>query len=554
MTETFRPEAQKLTAHSLVLWLAAPIAAIIAVVFVAAAWIVQDASRQISDAQAKSEVRLANTAFALTSTQIVKFIEDYSFWDEAYDKFNKPVDLAWTKDYLGPFLNEWYGVTAVFVFDRSGGLVYASIPGKSGPVEVVSGSAPELAGFDLTETRRQSVLAVENALAGNEAGQQGFVKINGQTKFLAARAIRPYSPSRHATDKPKFGMVFLKAFDGAKLSTLSESFGLANLQISDDFKVPLAPLSDAQSVFGATWTQDAAGSQFSSETAMALLGLAGLGAMLILLSSIGWYRAFKSVRDAELNALAERAKSVQETARSKSLFVANMSHELRTPLNAIIGFSEMIKEQVLGAINIPKYQDYAADIHASGKHLLGIVNNILLLSKIEAHQQRLTISDINLYGAAAEALRMVQPDAAKRGVQIALNAGDVPVVRADVQALTQIIINLLSNAVKFSAQGGVVSLDLTQTQDRARVQLTVTDTGCGIPPNILEQLGRPFTQAEDPFRRNHQGTGLGLSICFALARDMGCSLEITSQEGCGTSAILTMQPVADRFVETRAAA
>jgi two-component system, cell cycle sensor histidine kinase PleC len=541
MTETSRPEPQKLAAHSLVFWLSAPIAAIIAVVLIAAAWIMQDAATQIRESQAKSEIRLAKTAFALTSNQIVKYIEDYSHWDDSYDYVGETVDLAWTKDNFGPFLNEWYGVTAVFVFDRKGELIYASVPGKAGPVEVVSGSAPELAGIDVSETRRQAVLALERALAGHEEGQQGFVKINGQTVFLAARALRPFAPDRKATEKPKYGMALLKVFDAAELATLSESFGLANLKISDDFKVPLAPINDATPAFGVTWTQSEIGSRFSSDTATALLAMAGLGAVLILLSSLGWYRAFKSVRDAELNALAERAKSVQETARSKSLFVANMSHELRTPLNAIIGFSEMVKEQVLGDINIRKYQEYAADIHSSGKHLLGIVNNILLLSKIEAHQQRVTISDVNLLGATSEALRMVQPDAAKRGIQITLSAGDVPVVRADAQALTQIIINLLSNAVKFSAPGGVVGLELKQSPDRERVQLSVVDTGCGMPQDLLEQLGRPFTQAEDPYRRNHQGTGLGLSICFALARDMGCSLDIKSKEGCGTSATLTME-------------
>jgi two-component system, cell cycle sensor histidine kinase PleC len=536
------------------LWLAAPVAAIIVLVLLASAWVVREAATQIDRADAQSEIRLARTAFDLVAKQVAASIDDFSHWDDTYDHVNEQADLEWTKENLGPYLATAFEISNVFVFDRTGRLVYGSLPDKDGTAEVTSESAPPLAGIDISGLRSHAMLALERALAGDIDGVQGFVEFNGHVAFLAARAIRPDTLAREQKEMPRNAMVYLKVFDAAELASMSESFGLAELRIESGYRVPLLSPNGGKPEFGVGWTPRQTGATFASENAGALFALAAVGLFLIFLIGSGWYRAFESIRRAEMQALADRAQSVQETARAKSLFVANMSHELRTPLNAIIGFSELIKEQVLGPINIPKYREYAADIHASGMHLLGIVNNILQLSKIEAHQQRLTIENLSLGEVASDALRMVMPDAAKRGIQIVQEAEDLPLVRADAQALTQIVVNLMSNAVKFSALGGVVRLKMKQAPDRARVLLTVSDSGCGMPSATLAQLGRPFTQAEDPYRRNQQGTGLGLSICFALARDMGGSLAIESEEGVGTKATLNLEPASAIGGATKAAA
>jgi two-component system cell cycle sensor histidine kinase PleC len=225
----------------------------------------------------------------------------------------------------------------------------------------------------------------------------------------------------------------------------------------------------------------------------------------------------------------ERAEAAN---RAKSEFLANMSHELRTPLNAIIGFSEMMQTALFGPLGAPKYDEYVKDIHSSGTYLLGVINDILDMSKIEAGQFSIEREGIDLFPLISETVRVVALQAAEKSITLDTKISNSMVLFADRRAIKQIVINLLSNAVKFTGHGGHISLRARKVS--GAIMLSIEDTGCGIPKDALRNLGRPFEQVQNQFSKNHTGSGLGLAISRSLAELHGGALKIRSTEGVGT--------------------
>lgn len=242
-------------------------------------------------------------------------------------------------------------------------------------------------------------------------------------------------------------------------------------------------------------------------------------------------------RTRELEAAMHRAQTAD---RLKSTFLATMSHELRTPLNSIIGFSEILSSQSFGPLGHGNYAEYARDIHVSGRHLLGVVNDLLLMSKLDAGQHQIEIEAVALDEIVRESERMVSADAQARGIEIAVAPPAEPLdVLGGHQALRQILINLLGNAIKFSPEGGRIDVAWRRAGP-GRCALTVADRGCGMPADVLARLGRPFNQSDSSFTRHHQGSGLGLAICFGLARAMNGAIAVSSAPGAGTAITLEM--------------
>jgi two-component system cell cycle sensor histidine kinase PleC len=238
-----------------------------------------------------------------------------------------------------------------------------------------------------------------------------------------------------------------------------------------------------------------------------------------------------------------RAKEAAEQAsRAKSTFLANMSHELRTPLNAVIGFAEMIERGVLGAVGNPRYAGYAADIRASGEHLLSIINEILDLSKIEAgkHTLRETLCDVRRL--VQEAVRVSTAQGRMDVAPVSVEAATaLPPVQADERALLQMLINLLSNALKFTPAAGRVSVG-ARIADDGGLELEVVDTGIGIDRRDIDLALSPFGQVESALQRRHGGTGLGLPLVRSLAELHGGRLTIESRRGAGTRASIWLPP------------
>jgi signal transduction histidine kinase len=232
----------------------------------------------------------------------------------------------------------------------------------------------------------------------------------------------------------------------------------------------------------------------------------------------------------------ELARDAAEAANSsKSQFLANMSHELRTPLNAIIGYSDLLIEEAedLDA------QDLVPDlekIRSSGKHLLGLINDVLDLSKIEAGKMEISLETFEVGEVVAAAAAMVRPLIEKNGNVLELKVDEhLGSMHADLTRVRQILLNLLSNASKFTSNGSVT---LTATREEARgrdwIVFAVRDTGIGMTPEQLSRLFRPFTQADPSTTRKYGGTGLGLSITQRLSRLMDGTISVVSEPGMGS--------------------
>ena len=257
----------------------------------------------------------------------------------------------------------------------------------------------------------------------------------------------------------------------------------------------------------------------------------------------------RAEKDALIGEL-EQAKAKSDEARrhaeaaniAKSRFLAQMSHELRTPLNAILGFSEVMKNELFGAHAVPAYKDYANDIHNSGVHLLGLINEILDLSRIEAGRYELNEEAVALVQVAEECHHLLKLRAATRNIVIHdLFEPDMPRLWADERAARQICLNLLSNAIKFTPQGGEIWLKVGWTAAGGQY-LSVRDTGPGIPENEIPIVLDTFGQGSNAIKSAEQGAGLGLPIVKSLIELHGGTFSLKSKLREGTEVVVTFPP------------
>jgi signal transduction histidine kinase len=243
----------------------------------------------------------------------------------------------------------------------------------------------------------------------------------------------------------------------------------------------------------------------------------------------------KSHLDEMTRRLAVAAEQAHQANRAKSAFLANMSHELRTPLNAILGFSEVMKDQHLGPVHNARYLGYAADIHASGRYLLGIINDILDLSKIEAGKMSLENAEEFALASVIEAsVGMVAALAEKFDVALTaeMPAAEIRLLAVE-RMVRQILINLVGNAIKFTQAGGTVRIGGAASPDGGYL-VTVEDSGVGMREDEIAEALMPFHQIENRMSAKHTGTGLGLPLAKAMMELHGGALAIESRPGKGT--------------------
>ncbi len=235
----------------------------------------------------------------------------------------------------------------------------------------------------------------------------------------------------------------------------------------------------------------------------------------------------------------EARRRAEESNLAKSRFLATMSHELRTPLNAILGFSEVMANEVMGPLNNDYYKEYARDIHASGDHLLQLINEILDLSRVEAGRYELNEESTSLAFSAEESHQMVKLRAAQKNIDISLQIqSDLPNIWADARAVRQVMLNLISNALKFTPTGGSVWIKVGWTTGGGQY-ISVKDTGPGIAEEELPVVLSSFGQGSIAIKSAEQGTGLGLPIVQALMHMHDGNFELKSKLRQGTEAIAT---------------
>jgi two-component system cell cycle sensor histidine kinase PleC len=243
----------------------------------------------------------------------------------------------------------------------------------------------------------------------------------------------------------------------------------------------------------------------------------------------------------------EEARNMSDEARrhaeqaniAKSQFLATMSHELRTPLNAIIGFSEVLKSELLGPHQVPQYKEYAGDIHASGQHLLNLINELLDLSRIEAGKYELHEEVVSLIDIAEDCRRMMELRAKSKGIELIFSYGDnLPKLWGDERAIRQVVLNLLSNAIKFTPQQGKVVLVVQRSGDGGQL-ISVKDNGPGIPESEIETVLSSFGQGSLAQKTAEQGAGLGLPIVQKIMDLHQGRFDLFSKLRFGTEVIAT---------------
>lgn len=258
-------------------------------------------------------------------------------------------------------------------------------------------------------------------------------------------------------------------------------------------------------------------------------------------------------REEKLSLLARKYEVAMTRAeaanQAKSEFLANMSHELRTPLNAINGFSEIMAGEMFGPLGDQKYKGYAGDILKSGQHLLSLINDILDMAKIEAGKLTLHYETVSLKEIVDDAARLMRGKIQEAGLDLLVDAPELPDIEADHRGLKQVVLNLISNAVKFTPEGGQIVVALSRLDDD-RLRVSVTDTGIGIAPEDLARLARPFEQVEGQHSKTTQGTGLGLALTKSLIELHGGELSMESEPGRGTTVSFDL-PIRRPGVETR---
>ena len=235
--------------------------------------------------------------------------------------------------------------------------------------------------------------------------------------------------------------------------------------------------------------------------------------------------------------IEDKSRQLEVASQHKSEFLANMSHELRTPLNAIIGFSEVLSERMFGDLN-EKQEEYLKDIHASGQHLLSLINDILDLSKIEAGKMELELSDFDLPMTIDNALMLVRERATRRGIELHRTVDErLGQVQADERKIRQVLLNLLSNAIKFTPEGGRIAVHAIPGD--GMVEVSVSDTGIGIAPEDQEAVFEEFRQVGTA-EKKVDGTGLGLALSRKFIELHGGKIWVRSEVGAGSTFTFTV--------------
>jgi len=246
-------------------------------------------------------------------------------------------------------------------------------------------------------------------------------------------------------------------------------------------------------------------------------------------------KALDLLRDAEKRLEAELSVAKSET-RQRIDYFAETQHELRTPLNAICGMSDAIRQEMFGAVDNPKYKDYADNIFQSGQHLLSIIDGRLEMSRIEAGADPLEVEDVDVGNVIQETTEMLGRIAEKANVALDIDVEpDLPIIATDRRKLRQVLVNLVTNAIKFTPENGSVKMSVKRNAKRGVLVLVVSDTGIGMSSTDIRDAMKPYRRLSGDRRSGERGTGLGLTIVRKLVETLGATIQIQSTPGKGTT-------------------
>lgn len=264
------------------------------------------------------------------------------------------------------------------------------------------------------------------------------------------------------------------------------------------------------------------------------------GAVCGRLDGVDLLRALKRANDELARERDMARRNLSQQSGERLTFFANLSHELRTPLNAIVGYSDLIRSEILGPLQPSIYTEHVDAIHEAGQHLVSLVDAVLDMTKIHANEMRLREEDIDIAALLAQAQRMMQAIARRRRVTISIRLREaLPKLHADERVLKQIIVNLLSNAIKYTDAGTEVVISAYQTKT-GDLQIEVRDRGPGIDPDKMRLVMQPFKQLVDGNAGQLRSTGLGLPLVKALTELHDGQFDLINVHGKGVRAVVTM--------------
>jgi signal transduction histidine kinase/CheY-like chemotaxis protein len=313
----------------------------------------------------------------------------------------------------------------------------------------------------------------------------------------------------------------------------------ARFKIVDPSRAPrsmlLLPLASPNRVIGAMTMARRAVQPFTEVEAALVKVIVGQAAISIENAKLYQQMAGQMERIASQNSELEDANTqIKEVSRLKSEFLANMSHELRTPLNSILGFSEILKDNLAGVLSEEQRHECLESIHASGEHLLQLINDVLDMSKIEAGRMDLILEEFVVDSAFREVVTVVKSLAGKKGIELSIQVEPEDLtIFADKGKVKQVLYNLLSNAIKFTPEGGSIFVDATMRKEAGDLIIKVTDTGVGIPAEHLDKIWGEFYMVQGEHQKQ-KGTGLGLALVKKLVELHGGNINVHSEEGKGS--------------------
>ncbi|MEM6602427.1 MAG: HAMP domain-containing sensor histidine kinase [Pseudomonadota bacterium] len=257
-------------------------------------------------------------------------------------------------------------------------------------------------------------------------------------------------------------------------------------------------------------------------------------------------------RNKERNSELQKARdSALELSKAKSTFLAQMSHELRTPLNAIIGFSEIMKLQMLGEMQ-EEYKEYAESIHKSGNHLLNIVNDILDMAKLESGKFQANITEFDPLEPVLQVTKTLAPLANNKNITIVMNQNitDGFKLSSDLKSIVQILMNLIANAVKYCPSSSIIYISVLTT-DAFKIRYIVSDNGDGFPQKVIDNFGTPFNLDVNPMHNNTASSGLGLSITKKITEALQGDIFASNNEDGGATVVVTLPNYSEENIVPR---
>jgi signal transduction histidine kinase len=477
---------------------------------------------------AEDSRRLVQNAINGRQRALARVTLDYAVWDDAYEATTLEWDQSW--------LNSQYYSTvldAVFVAGLDGDVRYAWVSEgvREAAIEPAALGAflRPAAAIDLTAGEPLSLVRNEVIAFGDGIGFVSIVPISPEE--TSEREARDLSGAVNY-------LITVEVLGDEAIAAMGYPLGLEDLVFTprpEEYgPVVSLPLTAHDSSLGALqWRHERPGSAaFRTLVAPILVALILIGVAALFVA--------RALVSAQVRALAQ-AQTAESSNRMRADFIAAMSHEFRTPLNAIIGYAELIREELSEDERAREIGIDAAHILKASRHLLGLINDILDHTRIDAGRLHLTLEDIPVADALVAAEELANPLALANGVQLFIvNEAAHLEVRADELRLRQCLLNLVGNAIKFARHGTVrlTAKDIGENGD-TRVAFEVADDGIGISETALAKLFRPFEQADDTVHNRFGGAGLGLSISKKLATAMGGDITARS-EGEGRGAVFTL--------------